>query len=258
MIQKSFVLFKPDAMKSKVVRDCIYAMLEFENLNIVERKYIRLKPDAVTALWDFTLRDEVARMILQKYMRNQQLTFLNIEGEDAIEKVCKIKREIRTQYAKSFFLNCIHAPKNEEEYVKDINFLFNGVRGEIKQPLIYDTSSFSNFLKLEKEEFEQCADEIIHMTESDDFNFFAPVHSKNDDFYFLNLKNDNMHEMKYVVAALFDSMANLTLTQAYLICICVEIRGNTLIMSSNDKEKIESTYKSLYEAGLVVELSETI
>ena len=76
------------------------------------------------------------------------------------QKICKIKSETRKLYAKSFFLNCLHAPKNKQEYDRDINYLFYGTSSKAKTELIGDTSRFLKFHKLDDNYYCQCADQI--------------------------------------------------------------------------------------------------
>lgn len=252
MIQKSFILFKPDVMKSKIMQSFIYNKLDMENLKVIEKKEILMKREAVTALWDFTLRDVVCKTILENYIGEQLLTLLIIEGDEALQKTCKIKAEIRKQYAKTFFINCIHAPKNENEYKKDMHYLFHKIRGEIGSSLIYDTSLFSRYSKLKTEKLKQCANELFLIMEHDNFFISPPIIAGKFNLY---LYNDNVHEMVYVAAALFEFIPGITLTKAYLFCIYVEINGRTPVMALNNKEEIDYVYSSLLKAGLNVKLS---
>ncbi|NMA32091.1 MAG: nucleoside-diphosphate kinase [Candidatus Methanofastidiosa archaeon] len=256
MIEKSFILLKPDAMENDQIQQHIYNSLKACNLSIKSKKEIVLKEEDVTALWEFTIRDPVCKKILQLYLTNKALQLILIEGENALSKVCKIKSETRKIYAKTFFANCLHAPKSDQEYTRDIYFIFEGKRRELKPILIYDTSKFSKFSKLKKEDFHKCANEIYMITEKNDFLIPAVKKVLSDERHLLYLHNDKIHELVYVAAAIYEFIPKLTLSEAYLICICVEIKGKALLMCSDNKGSLEEIYNLLLETGITVSLAE--
>lgn len=256
MTERSFILLKPDAMSDIQIQQYIFYSLEKYNLSITSKMDISLKPDDITTLWEFTLRDPICKRILQLHLTNKVLQLMFVEGEDALSKVCKIKLETRKLYAKSFFSNCLHAPKNEQEYNRDINYLFYGICSKIETGLIGDTSKFSKFHKLDDNYYCQCADQIYAYYENNSMLMPSIENNTLDKKYLLYLHDDTIHELVYVVAAIYEFVPGLTLFDSYLICMLAELRKNTLLMCSNDNKIIEKVLNQLLTAGIKVSICE--
>lgn len=254
MIEKSFVLLKPDAMSDVQIQQYIFCSLEKYNLSITSKMDIVLKPDDITTLWEFTLRDPICKRILQLHLTNKILQLILVEGVDALSKICKIKSETRKLYAKSFFLNCLHAPKNKQEYDRDINYLFYGTSSKAKTELIGDTSRFLKFHKLDDNYYCQCADQIYSYYKYNSMLMPLIENDTLDKQFFLYLHDDVIHELVYVVAAIYEFVPGFTLFDSYLICMIAELRGTTLLMCSNDKKIIKEVYNQLLDAGIKVSI----
>lgn len=256
MTERSFVLLKPDAMSDVRIQQYIFYSLDKYNLSIISKTFISLKPDDITTLWEFTLRDPICKRILELHLTNKVLHLMVVEGEDALSKVCKIKLETRKLYAKSFFSNCLHAPKNKQEYNRDINYLFYGTCSKIKTELIGDTSKFLKFHKLDDNDYCQCADQIYAYYKNNPMPMSSIENNTSDKKYLLYLHDDTIHELVYVVAAIYEFVPGLTVFDSYLICMLAELRETTLLMCSNDNKNIEKIFNQLLKAGIKVSICE--
>ena len=80
MIEKSFVLLKPDAMSDVQIQQYIFCSLEKYNLSITSKMDIVLKPDDITYFMGITLRDPICKRILQLHLTNKILQLILVEG----------------------------------------------------------------------------------------------------------------------------------------------------------------------------------
>lgn len=121
--EKTFVIIKPDAVKrnlettilSKIKESGLEVLDEWYGIaprKMVEGNYIQYKEKPFFQEWiDFMMSGRLRAIVLG--------------GDDAIDKACTIKKEIRNEYAPNEKrLNLIHCSDDVEEARKEIaNFL---------------------------------------------------------------------------------------------------------------------------------------
>ena len=249
MKEYSFILLKPDAINNKKIVCFINENLKLDNLHICEERNIILTPNDISTIWHFTLRDPISNYLLIKYLSNKKLKLFLIEGEKAIKKICDLKRRTRQLFAKNFLENCFHAPKNKNEYIKDTNFLLYHINGICEEKGISDTSKFIRFSLLNESDFNDCAKKIYDKLQNN-LNFKSTILKRKSKKHTLYLLNDNIHEIIYVVAAIYEFIMDFPLYRAYLTCIYADAEGEAILYSSNNIEEIKLIYKSLEGVGI--------
>ena len=239
-------------MENNEICEYVYTFLGENNLHIIDNRIVNLRDSDIEYIWDFTKRDPLSKNILIKYMTGIPLDLIQIEGKNAISAIVILKKEVRKKFSKSFYENCIHAPKNVSEYRRDWA-LFTGKRqlNDHKIPLIYDTSRFERYTNLNEKVISSAARELITLTKGHSFDKSVWRKKKK---YSLILQDDDIHELVYVAAAIYEYIPGITLCEAYLKCIVVEIYASVQLYESDDFYQINNMMLLLKKAGLNVDV----
>lgn len=256
MLEKSFVLFKPDSYREHRIIEEVRGYLNYNKLKIIKEMSLKLTSDNIQNIWEFTKQDVISRKILNKYIRDRKLLLIVLEGEDAIKKINILKKIIRRKYAVNFLQNCIHAPRTQEEYEKDIDIFSGGVKNyKIKNRLIYDTGEFEKFEKLLKnnEKMNENIDKIYSIIINKNIDTYLDINNHICK-YKLYLHNDSIHELIYIVGALYNFLPKISLVEAYLMAISAEQNSKCLIMSAHQKTTVGAVYCKLREVGVIVSI----
>lgn len=121
----SFVLIKPDAYDNINLNNDLNGYLSKYDLDIVNTYYITIKEFHLKNLWPIYQQCDLTRLFIEKYLLNNLCKVILLYGNDALNKVRIIKKEIRKKYSMGFFSNCIHAPSNILENEVDLKLLIN-------------------------------------------------------------------------------------------------------------------------------------
>lgn len=251
-MKNSFILFKPDSMENQEIRTYVYTYILNNGLTIIESKTVYLTEKDVELIWDFTSRDLVSKCILSDYLTNRTLDLIRVAGEEAISIVSRLKNDVREKYSRSFYENCIHAPKNEAEYMRDMAVFEGRQLPKMQQsPLIYDTSRFQKYFKLSYTEKILEARKLYAVTKG--INLVKTLFEKTKK-YCLTLHNDDVHELVYVAAAIYEYVPGITLCDAYLKCVIVEVNSVACLYESDEIHLLNRMHDQLTTAGLKVDV----
>ena len=255
MVENSFILFKPDACDNLKIIDEVKSFLLKKGILVVHKKNVVITENDIEKLWEFTEQDIISKKLLQKYIIGKELPVWFVRGEDAINQVNNLKRRVRKEYGINFLMNCIHAPRTTYEYEKDIQiFNKNKQISSKNKRLIYDTKKFKKFEYAVTQDIDNIIVEIfnaITRKNIDEYIVYDRVHK-----FKLYLLNDDIHELIFIVAALYNNLPISSLSDAYLMAIVAEQKNRCLIMTSDNKGDIYKIYIKLKKEGVAVLIEE--
>ncbi|MCR5803677.1 MAG: hypothetical protein K6G47_05405 [Clostridia bacterium] len=255
MEEKTFILFKPDAMEDSTIQDVVCDRLEKLGLRIESEMLINVDEDCVCMLWDFTRRDEISRHAMMHFFNKKNLKLIQINGEDAIEKVNVLKKTIRKEYSRNFYCNCFHAPRNKKEYDHDIAYLLK--KDKLRTPkntLICDVKKFKKYSAFNKNEIKENAVELFERISNDGISRTIQSREKGKSDCNIYLINDDEHELVYAGVALYEFIPDIRISEAYMLAMGADLYGNVLVYSNKSKQSTQEIYNSLNGAGLKVRL----
>lgn len=178
-IENSDVLFE---LCSSLIRT---KLTEYE-IHIIECKQIKLTIDVINDLWSGTFENKVLGELLTATLSNKTVEIWIVEGQNCINKIKKIKRMVRSEYAIDAIRNVLHSPSTAEEYDHNLNVLSSphGKQHDFRM------SAFAR--------------EVLKNLY--DSNYYPPTCDKDDHFFLYMLNSDN-----YVISKTI-----------YNMCICIE------------------------------------
>ncbi len=131
-MEKTLVIIKPDAVKSKHIGDII-SRFEKEDFNILGIKMLKLTKDEAENFY-YVHRGKDFFEGLVNFMTSDRCVPMVLEGENAIKKVREIigatdsrkaaPGTIRAQFGTDNSKNAVHASDSEESARFEINFFF--------------------------------------------------------------------------------------------------------------------------------------
>ncbi len=255
MKEKTFILFKPDALEKSYIQD--YVTEELMKLNLCVEKQIDYEVDeeCICVLWEFTCRDDISKYAMKCFYKDYRLLLLLIHGENAIQKVHQLKKRTRNCYAINFYCNCFHAPRNKEEFVHDISYLLQKkVLESPKKTLIYDTLCFDKYTELSANQKMRSAKEVFDRVRNDGISKIIRKQKKQKKLHSIYIYNDDIHELVYVAAALYEFVPGLSISDAYLLAMGIDMMGVVLLYSSDNNNKTKEIGKELVDIGLKIKL----
>jgi nucleoside diphosphate kinase len=118
-------MLKPDAIERCLV-ETIRSMVKDEGLIIIAEKDIFLNGQSVIALWP-KIHTLWGWLTSQQYLVGHKLQVWEIEGEDAISKICRLKNELRQKYCspEEKMRKLIHSPDSTEDFEREKILLFS-------------------------------------------------------------------------------------------------------------------------------------
>lgn len=238
-------------MQNQEIQDYIVGEIQRYNLTILSTQLVQLTKHDMMNIWDFIQRDEVSKKIIEFYISNVELKLILIEGENAFKNVLKIKKSTRKLYAKTFFLNCVHAPNNSEEYQKDMRAILEHDKTIHNQGIVDTMSRFVKFSKLKKQDFDECAKDIFDIMVNADSEYHSTPKEAFSERFILCLKSRSTHELVYAAAAILEYVPNLSLTDAYLNCFYVEAKEDVPLLASDSIDTLQPILESLQ--GVAIE-----
>lgn len=126
MSENSIIMFKIGNQEADYFNIYHELCLDIEKvgLHIDKQEQIRTTPNLIEKMWATVFEKSfILKELMWLYLQNKQVTVLYISGEDAIEKVRRIKGRFRERYASDAIRNILHAPNSYEESVRDIEIL---------------------------------------------------------------------------------------------------------------------------------------
>ncbi|MDP3443839.1 MAG: nucleoside-diphosphate kinase [Ignavibacteria bacterium] len=116
MCRKTLVMLKPDALErnlAKVIEDEI----EKAGLLVSNRMTIIFKETMIFDLWPDIYGEAHIQQSIE-YLAGKKLPVWLVVGEDAIDSVNRIKRQLRHEYCSQRLISLFHAPDTPEEYLR--------------------------------------------------------------------------------------------------------------------------------------------
>jgi len=128
-VEKSLLLIKPDGVLSNACEVARQAV-EDSGLQVIEEKRVQITHQMVKQIYPERVNGRFWKEI-KSYLVDKESVFILVEGENAIEKVKKLKGKtgksgLRKMYAQNFIHNTFHCPddvgqfEKEEEILKEL------------------------------------------------------------------------------------------------------------------------------------------
>lgn len=236
-MENTFILFKSDNEENnKIIMDDISERLEKQNLSITQTSKIVLTRNKIMGLWEAVLKDSLLRELFFLNFQNKIVNLLLITGDNAINSIVEIKKEIRKKYSLNAIENCIHTPNSKREYLHDYAVLFfdNSIDKaaalyESNQEVVVSATSVQKLLtqRLEKR--------YIDATKQ----------------YSLYLINDDEHSIPEIANMLHLHVPNIEITDSYAVTIYMGHKYDMIgIFSSNRKKDLFKIKHALKIKGI--------
>lgn len=128
MTGPAFLLLKPDCLELGLA-DEVLGIAEREGLTVRSQHLLRLQPGDVRALWqEYRPRDHVlAVAFLDHYLCTATSRAVLLEGDQPFEQARRVKRVVRSTWARGIFANVVHAAESTEELTRQGRYLFGDV-----------------------------------------------------------------------------------------------------------------------------------
>lgn len=249
MREETFIMIKPDTMERKWVYEKILEEVEVAELIITNKSEVILNEYSIMALWGYLANDYVMKELLRDCMQDIKLDLLSISGENAIVKVDKIKKRIRSKYALNSMENCMHAPHDKYEYIKDIEILTKA-QGYKNRDNIIDIYKFARYGKVTLEELSKSISDIRGIISENDFFERYVGEGK----WRLYLYDDNEHIIGEVAAVLYETLPGISIAECYAICIMVGNKKKICVRTSDDNREIETIREKISFYGIKAEI----
>lgn len=125
MMESSLIMIKPDAYQRDLVpkiKDAIYDL----ELKITRTKKISLDRWDILELWP-KIHTLWGWLSSQQYIVGHTLEVWEICGDDAVEKICNLKKQLREIYCdpKDAVHTLIHAPDSSADFIRERKLLFD-------------------------------------------------------------------------------------------------------------------------------------
>lgn len=117
----TLIMIKPDALEKGAV-EALRQELAQERLQIIKQKDVFMSAEGIQKFYRWPVIFDLPK--LKAYLCNAPLPIWLIVGEDAMEKVLKIKAKIRKQFGTDEYRLLIHSPSSEEELQWEYQMIF--------------------------------------------------------------------------------------------------------------------------------------
>lgn len=148
ILDYTIILLKPDIIERSLEKN-LRERLEGEGLKINIIGQILIDLDFVKKFYGWSVIKHIAE--LTDYLCRKPLSVWLIEGRNAIQKVCNIKREMRLAYCSGRLCNLFHCPDSEKDFEREyelINLSLNSMRTNNQVEVIVFTQKEGNLLFL--------------------------------------------------------------------------------------------------------------
>lgn len=119
----TLVIIKPDAIKKGLLQEVASRICQ-QNLRIVGQKEILINLEFLKKLYQWQVIFYPAE--LEEYLCATPLPVWLIEGKNAVERVLKIKAEIRAEFGIDELHTLLHCPDSEEDFQGEYALIFSG------------------------------------------------------------------------------------------------------------------------------------
>ncbi|KKS90145.1 MAG: hypothetical protein UV65_C0020G0007 [Parcubacteria group bacterium GW2011_GWF2_43_11] len=119
----TLVIIKPDAIKKGLIQEVASRICQ-QNLRIIRRKEILINLEFLKKLYQWQVLFYPTE--IEEYLCATPLPVWLIEGRNAVEKVLKIKVEIRAEFGVDELHTLLHCPDSEEDFQRESALFFSG------------------------------------------------------------------------------------------------------------------------------------
>lgn len=238
MTEKSFLLFKPGVVDDGKVYSYVINCLTKKKIMVEHEYSVTLTPTQMYHLWP-RLCDDLLLYYTIKLLYRDPVRVIEVCGENAIEEVSKIKRDVRVFYALGLVRNCIHAPANLTEYKQHICALKEDV---LNHEFVFDDLHYKCY-KLLTEEMR------IHLAECvANVSLYTMIHStipyeNNDNSYRYYLVEDETHSFTDYVCFIYDVFPCFDFETAVALATILETYGEVCLIDTNKKRSATDLLK---------------
>lgn len=232
MIEKSFLLFKPSVFDDKKVYSYIKNCLVKKKIRIEHEYSITLTPSQMYHLWP-RLCDDLLLFYTLKLLYHDPVLVIEVCGENAIEEVSNIKRDVRVMYALGIVRNCVHAPTNDIEYNQHMCALKGTA---FNHEFVFDELHYECYKLLTEDVRIQLAKCVANVS------LYAMIHStipyeNNDNSYRYYLVEDEIHSFTDYVCFIYDVFPEFDFKDAVTLATILETYGEVCLVDTNKKNQ---------------------
>lgn len=257
MMQNSYIMMKPDAMEVQTIHNYIKKLLETHKLEVTKQAYVKISPQKIAQIWPNTLKDPIRFFLQVLYLGQSDMKILEVKGENAIEIVDLIKKNVRKKYGRDLLVNCLHAPTNEKEYLNDMKYLYSrSEKKDIRFESQINKSINTRYSALRNDDFWYtaiCLWNVLDKCSIEDLNDMILSTAKQYGCVCVFLKNDNHNQLSYVVATLFEYFQERSLGQVYLGVLAASQIDKFPVFLSKSLEKCKKIISHFEKRNIVME-----
>ena len=210
MDEHSFILLKPDGVRNQSVYPMLLEQLQHYGQRVYDERTVLLTKDKIMEIWPQTRNDPVSQAVFVKRYSGMSLPLLMIQGENSLNHVYMIKKKIRSLFATNAIDNCLHSPRNQNEYQNDIAVLTDEYVLVDKKHLITDYSDHLCYCTEEQEKIVDCI--IAGLNQPPSFNQSPEAR------YCLYLEDTDSFWLGDLVDKLCHVLSTYTKAEFYLMC----------------------------------------
>lgn len=238
MQEYTFILLKPDAMQNKEIYNFIYKEIQKESLYFYEKKEVIITEYMVENIWKFLNKDTVGKLLMLKYLLGKSVELWLLRGDDAIQKINRLKQKVRKQFAKSMISNCFHAPRTYKEYKADLECICNS--DHMKQNIV------NKIDELDRKTADILWEFLKEPRFEKNYQTIRSIHG----VYYLMLENDDKHTVAEMVNILLEVFKTWNSIIAYYVCFATDNIGEWPISFNVSLDKIEKIKEMLENKGV--------
>lgn len=229
-VNYSFIMFKPDAKGNPEIFDLVNKEMKKQSIELFFVYNCILDEEQVITLWENSCcSDFVLQRIVVEYLKNVEVIFWIVKGDNIYEKTKEIKMYIRGLYAQNWLKNALHTPDNHEEFIVSIAALAdfessvrNNKKNEYEQKYI-------DYLDDNKEELLAVVQSFILEGENWIFNRIEFPKCK----YRLIIKRDCINRITHFMAMLHEIFPHYTIEKCLLLTEAIFEMGQYHIYESD-------------------------
>ncbi|MFC5147067.1 nucleoside-diphosphate kinase [Streptomyces aureoversilis] len=125
--ERGFLLFKPDALERRLVKDCV-ADIAQAGLRVLRQRTLRLTEAQIAAVWSGIDPDRrpLTAGLMRRYLSAGPSRLVLVEGTEATTRLLALKSTIRRRHGAVYYANLVHSPDSADEARRELAVLLDG------------------------------------------------------------------------------------------------------------------------------------